>query len=198
MNSLGPHGHRHHQVVVNKSTNNNMKGGQGGGQGQGLAPFAIGLLVGSIASHLLVTFYQRRTGQDHNEKSDEDTRTSPTIMDATPLDNRGGRLPDEIREEMLSRNSLYFESTKGMEDITNSSVMIVGLGGVGSHTAHMLARAGVRYMRLVDFDQVTLSSLNRHAVAKLKDVGLSKATVLCDHLRDICPDPNRLILDPGR
>ena len=66
-----------------------------------------------------------------------------------------------------------------MERITRANVLIVGLGGVGSHTAHMLARAGVKYLRLVDFDQVTLSSLNRHAVATLKDVGLPKATVLC-------------------
>ena len=163
---------------------------KGGGQIQGLAPFAIGLLVGSIASHLLSS---RRTGRDRNEKQNDADTDTPH-----PSPTSSGRLPDDIREEMLSRNSLYFESTKGMEDITNSSVMIVGLGGVGSHTAHMLARAGVQYMRLVDFDQVTLSSLNRHAVAKLKDVGLSKATVLCNHLRDICPDPNRLILDPGR
>ena len=35
-------------------------------------------------------------------------------------------------------------------------------------------------MRVIDFDQVTLSSLNRHAVARLADVGLSKAEVLRD------------------
>lgn len=100
---------------------------------------------------------------------------------------------------MLSRNSLYFSSNNndgGMDRITDSSVLIVGLGGVGSHTAHMLARAGVKYLRLVDFDQVTLSSLNRHAVATLDDVGLPKATVLCNHLRQICPDGERLVLDP--
>ena len=83
-----------------------------------------------------------------------------------------------------------------MERITNASILIVGLGGVGSHTAHMLARAGVQYLRLVDFDQVTLSSLNRHAVATLQDVGLPKATVLSNYLRRICPDTNMLVLDP--
>ena len=82
-----------------------------------------------------------------------------------------------------------------MERITNASILIVGLGGVGSHTAHMLARAGVQYLRLVDFDQVTLSSLNRHAVATLQDVGLPKATVLCNYLSRICPDTNMLVLD---
>ncbi|MFN9983223.1 MAG: ThiF family adenylyltransferase, partial [bacterium] len=52
-----------------------------------------------------------------------------------------------------------------MKSICQSSVVVVGLGGVGSHAANMLARAGVGYLRLIDFDQVTLSSLNRHACA---------------------------------
>jgi len=73
-----------------------------------------------------------------------------------------------------------------MESIINSSILIVGLGGVGSHTAHMLARAGVSYLRLVDFDQVTLSSLNRHACATLEDVGLSKVSCLKNFLAKVC------------
>lgn len=64
---------------------------------------------------------------------------------------------------------------------------MVGLGGVGSHCANMLIRSGVKKMRVIDFDQVTLSSLNRHAVANMKDVGLSKAEVMCRHFRNIVP-----------
>ena len=51
----------------------------------------------------------------------------------------------------------------------------------------MLARAGVGKLRLVDFDQVTLSSLNRHAVATRADVGLSKAAVLRSHMLRTVP-----------
>jgi len=50
--------------------------------------------------------------------------------------------------------------------------------GVGSHAAHMLLRSGVGRLRLIDFDQVSLSSLNRHATATRQDVGLPKATCL--------------------
>lgn len=57
-------------------------------------------------------------------------------------------------------------------------VVVVGLGGVGSHAAHLLLRSGVRRLRLIDFDQVTLSSLNRHATASRLDVGTPKATAL--------------------
>lgn len=51
----------------------------------------------------------------------------------------------------------------------------------------MLARAGVGRLRLVDFDQVTLSTLNRHAVATREDVGRPKATVLREHLLRTAP-----------
>ena len=55
---------------------------------------------------------------------------------------------------------------------------MVGLGGIGSHCAHMLARSGIGKLRFVDFDQVTLSSLNRHAIATRADVGISKVAFL--------------------
>jgi tRNA A37 threonylcarbamoyladenosine dehydratase len=56
-------------------------------------------------------------------------------------------------------------------------VVVVGLGGVGSHAAMALVRAGVGRLRLVDHDTVTWSSLNRHAVATAADVGRPKTEV---------------------
>ena len=75
-----------------------------------------------------------------------------------------------------------------MEKLKKARVCVVGVGGVGSHTAHMLARAGIGHLRLIDFDQVTVSSLNRHAVATLQDVGQAKVECLARYLRLICPD----------
>ncbi len=63
----------------------------------------------------------------------------------------------------------------------------MGLGGVGSHCANMLVRSGVGKIRLIDFDQVTLSSLNRHAVASMDDVGTSKAEAMRKRLLEIVP-----------
>lgn len=156
--------------------------------------FGVGLLAGSIATLLLARKNESSTRSP--AKDDSPSESQSIIQPQHHNDASTNHLPPEIRSEMLSRNSLYFKTSNGMERITNASVLIVGLGGVGSHTAHMLARAGVKYLRLVDFDQVTLSSLNRHAVATLKDVGLPKATVLCNHLRQICPDGDKLIMDP--
>ena len=92
-------------------------------------------------------------------------------------------VPDHLRREQLSRHELYFGSDK-LDSIKNAKVVVVGLGGVGSHCALMLARGGVEYLRLIDFDQVTLSSLNRHACATLKDVGIPK--VEC--VKNVCLD----------
>lgn len=68
-----------------------------------------------------------------------------------------------------------------------SFVIIVGLGGVGSHCTSALARSGVSHIRLVDFDQVTLSSLNRHAVATLTDVGTPKVECVRKRLEAVVP-----------
>lgn len=64
---------------------------------------------------------------------------------------------------------------------------MVGLGGVGSHCTSALARSGVSRIRLIDFDQVTLSSLNRHAVATLADVGTPKVNCVRRQLEAVVP-----------
>lgn len=69
------------------------------------------------------------------------------------------KISETIIKESLARNYAYF-GEEGMAKIRNSFVIIVGLGGVGSATATMLVRSGVGKIRIIDFDQVSLSSLN--------------------------------------
>eukprot|EP00965_Chrysotila_dentata_P226649 6195542-Pleurochrysis_carterae.AAC.1 len=66
-------------------------------------------------------------------------------------------------------------------------VVVVGVGGVGSHAAQLLLRGGISRLRLVDFDQLTLSSLNRHATGTRAAVGKPKVIALRDALLQICP-----------
>jgi tRNA A37 threonylcarbamoyladenosine dehydratase len=75
-----------------------------------------------------------------------------------------------------------------MTKLVNASVVVVGMGGVGSHAAHMLARSGIGRLILIDFDQVTLSSTNRHATATLEDVGTSKVEAVKKFLAKVCPN----------
>lgn len=104
-------------------------------------------------------------------------------------------IPWHIRKEQLSRHELYF-GEQGMQQLQQTRICVVGLGGVGSHTVMALARGGIGYLRIIDHDQVTLSSLNRHAVATLADVGTPKAIALRNAMLQICPDPNYLQMDP--
>lgn len=70
------------------------------------------------------------------------------------------RKPDEsLIAEQLTRN-IAFLGEDGNRQVREAFVIVVGLGGVGSSCATMLARSGVGKIRLIDFDQVSLSSLN--------------------------------------
>jgi tRNA threonylcarbamoyladenosine dehydratase len=88
--------------------------------------------------------------------------------------------------EQLARNRVFL-TDGGLKKLRGSFVIVVGLGGVGSHATTALARSGVAKLRLIDFDQVTLSSLNRHAVATLADVGTPKVRCMRRRLEQITP-----------
>ncbi|KAI1803442.1 ubiquitin-protein ligase molybdopterin-converting factor [Daldinia bambusicola] len=99
---------------------------------------------------------------------------------------QAGDYDDELILEQLARNRVFL-TPEGLDKLRNAFVVIVGCGGVGSHCTAALARSGVSKIRLIDFDQVTLSSLNRHAVATLADVGTPKVQCLKRRLLAITP-----------
>jgi len=86
----------------------------------------------------------------------------------------------------LTRTSSFL-TPNGLAKLRSTFVIVVGLGGVGSHCTASLVRSGVAYIRVVDFDQVTLSSLNRHAVATLADVGTPKVQCVKRRLEAVVP-----------
>ncbi|RAL68615.1 hypothetical protein DID88_007328 [Monilinia fructigena] len=88
--------------------------------------------------------------------------------------------------EQLARNRVFLKDD-GLQKLRSAFVVVVGCGGVGSHCTAALARSGISHIRLIDFDQVTLSSLNRHAVAMLADVGTPKVGCLKNRLQQIAP-----------
>ncbi|OBA24413.1 hypothetical protein METBIDRAFT_30691 [Metschnikowia bicuspidata var. bicuspidata NRRL YB-4993] len=93
---------------------------------------------------------------------------------------------EELIREQLARNYAFL-SEEGMAKVRGQRVVVVGAGGVGSWVATMLVRSGVQTLRVIDFDQVSLSSLNRHAVATLQDVGTPKVECLRTHLARVAP-----------
>jgi hypothetical protein len=120
-----------------------------------------------------------------------------STIDLTPVGtvNKSGQphiLPpptvfdDRLIEEQLSKNTAFL-GQDGADKVRDSFVIVVGAGGVGSWAALMLMRSGVKRIRIIDFDQVTLSSLNRHAVATLEDVGTPKVRCIKTHFKQIAP-----------
>ncbi|KAI0701849.1 ubiquitin-protein ligase molybdopterin-converting factor [Cytidiella melzeri] len=136
---------------------------------------------------------RRRLAKDVEEsmnlKKDEDNAKVLLEDDTLPLKDPTAlqdltEFPDHIVREQLARVYSFF-GDEGMQKVRGGKVAIVGCGGVGSWAAVMLARSGVEYIRLIDFDQVTLSSLNRHATAMQADVGTSKVNCIAKTLRNI-------------
>ena len=62
----------------------------------------------------------------------------------------------------------------GQKKIINSKVLIVGIGGLGSPVADLLARCGVGYIGAIDHDKVDISNLQRQILYTSKDVGKFK------------------------
>lgn len=86
-----------------------------------------------------------------------------------------------LRSEMILGES-------STENLKNKSVILFGLGGVGSYTAEALARAGIGKLTVVDNDVVSVTNINRQLCALHSTVGKPKTDVVKDRILDINPD----------
>lgn len=75
----------------------------------------------------------------------------------------------------------------GQRSLQAARAMIVGVGGLGSWTAELLARAGVGFLRLIDDDRVDLTNLHRQAMYDETDAsaGALKARAAAAHIKRI-------------
>ena len=77
---------------------------------------------------------------------------------------------------------------KNMSKISQSKVILFGVGGVGSWCAEGLVRSGICQLTIVDSDTVCESNINRQLMATTKTVGQPKVEVLKQRLLDINPE----------
>ena len=89
--------------------------------------------------------------------------------------------------ERFLRNEMLL-GPAAMEKLAGSHVCVVGLGGVGSWAAEMLARAGVGELTLIDQDVYGESNINRQLGAVMSTVGRPKAEVMAARALDVNPD----------
>lgn len=79
---------------------------------------------------------------------------------------------------------------EAVNKIENSSVAVIGLGGVGSHAVEALARCGINNITIVDPDRVEKSNLNRQLPALNSTINMFKTDVIAERLKDINPYMN--------
>ena len=77
---------------------------------------------------------------------------------------------------------------QGQQRLIEASVLLVGVGGLGSPLAIYLAAAGVGRIGIVDFDDVDVSNLQRQILYSSDDIGHSKVERAAERVRGINPD----------
>ena len=90
------------------------------------------------------------------------------------------------KNEALSRlNLLIGESNRQL--LENKTILIVGIGGVGSFAAEALARSGIGKIILVDYDVIVKSNLNRQIHTSIKTIGEKKVFAMKKRINEIAP-----------
>ena len=88
--------------------------------------------------------------------------------------------------EKYSRQMIIDEiGVDGQKKICDSSISIIGCGGLGTSAAQYLSMSGVGSFKLIDNDKIILSNLNRQTLFTEKDVGKKKSFVLASKICEI-------------
>ena len=96
----------------------------------------------------------------------------------------------ELKEEDLLKRNVKGISKK----LKKTRVCILGLGGLGSNVAVLLARSGIGSLKLVDFETVETSNLNRQQY-RISHIGIKKTEAMKSIIREINPFVEVNILD---
>ena len=87
----------------------------------------------------------------------------------------------------LKEEDLLKKNVKGIaKKLKEKKVCILGLGGLGSNVAILLARAGIGHLKLVDFDVVEASNLNRQQY-RISHIGMKKTEAIKTIIKEINP-----------
>lgn len=106
-------------------------------------------------------------------------RTREEIAESLRVRTRRGTPTEKLEVIMTSA---------GLDRVEAATVMVIGLGGVGSNCVEALARGGVGHLIVIDHDIVGLSNINRQAIAFHSTLGRKKHEVVRDMVHDINPD----------
>jgi tRNA threonylcarbamoyladenosine dehydratase len=95
-------------------------------------------------------------------------------------ENKHTQLPQFRRSRLLLGN-------ENMQKLCSSFAVVVGLGAVGGYAVEALARSGIGRLRVVDFDTVCETNINRQLYALHSTVGRNKADLAAERITQINP-----------
>ncbi len=80
-----------------------------------------------------------------------------------------------------------FVGEDNFNKIKNTTVLVVGVGGVGGYALEALVRSGVGKVIIFDYDKVDISNLNRQIITNKDNIGKNKVDVAYDRVKSINP-----------
>jgi tRNA threonylcarbamoyladenosine dehydratase len=100
-----------------------------------------------------------------------------------------------MEQDLMFDRSTKLLGQEAMDKLNHATVMVVGLGGVGSYSAESLARLGVGNLIIIDGDTIEETNLNRQLFALHSTLGKAKVDVAKARLLDINPKLNLICLN---
>lgn len=90
-------------------------------------------------------------------------------------------IPDRYRRQILVTEF----GPKSQKLLTTKHAIVIGGGGLGSHSANFLIRLGIGSIDIIDFDIIDLTNLHRTSVFSEQDIGKSKVKILQQKLQKV-------------
>lgn len=94
----------------------------------------------------------------------------------------------------FSRTELAI-GAEGLDILKNSTVAVLGVGGVGAMAVEGLARTGIGRIILIDKDVVDITNINRQIHALTTTIGQKKADLMCERVKLINPECETIALN---
>lgn len=89
---------------------------------------------------------------------------------------------------MNNERSALLLGNEALELLKNKTVLVVGIGGVGSFCVEALARTGIGHLILVDKDKVESSNINRQLLATTETIDQIKVNVMKKRIQTLNPE----------
>src|SRR5699024_4768879 len=90
-------------------------------------------------------------------------------------------------KHQFSRNELAY-GKEGLELLNQKTVVVLGVGGVGSFAAEALVRTNIDRIILIDKDDVDITNVNRQLHALTSTISQSKVTLIEESIKLINPE----------